>query len=55
MLVVLFFKVPCYLSTIGNYKIPFAIPIFSEKNKEKRIDYAKMHKKDDFSYVIFSD
>jgi hypothetical protein len=31
------------------------MPILSEKNKEKRLQYCSIHKNDKFSNVIFSD
>ncbi len=43
------------LATIGTYKNPQKIPLLSNKNKEKRINYAKVHLNDKFTNVIFSD
>ncbi len=44
-----------YLQTIGSYQKPFEVPIMSEKNRLKRIDYALYHEKDKFTNVIFTD
>ncbi len=44
-----------YLSQLGSYKIPQKVPILSEKNREKRLSYARFHLNDKFSNVIFSD
>ncbi len=47
--------VQAYLSNIGEYKLPFQIPLLSAKNREKRVEYAQFHLNDQFSNVIFSD
>ncbi len=44
-----------HLVNFGSYKIPQTVPLLSVKNREKRLDYAKFHKNDMFSNVVFSD
>jgi len=41
--------------TLGRFKVPKQKPILSERNKQKRLEYAILHQHDNFSNVIFTD
>lgn len=41
--------------TLGRFMVPQQKPILSEKNKQKRLEYALLHQHDSFSNVIFTD
>ncbi len=44
-----------FLKNCGSYYKKLEIPILSDKNKKKRIDYSVYHHNDKFTNVVFSD
>jgi transposase len=49
------FPIYMYEKEIGSFKYPIITPILSDNNKAKRLTFARKHRNDRFSNVLFTD